>query len=70
MFITSTLAPPWLGPLSVPMAEVMAEYTSLSVPAVTRAAKVEAFIPCSACSTSAASMVRQRVSFASSPLSM
>ena len=37
---------------------------------VTRAEKVEAFIPCSAWSTRAASIVRRRTSLASSPVSM
>ena len=67
--ITSTFAPPWLGPFRVPMAEVMHEYMSDSVPAVTRAEKVDAFIPCSAWSTKATSIVFTRVSFASSPFS-
>ena len=42
------VAPPWDGPLSVPMALVTAEYKSASVPVVTRAEKVEALKPWSA----------------------
>ena len=45
MWITPSFAPPWSGPLSVPMAEVIAEYMSLSVAIVTRALNVEAFMP-------------------------
>src|SRR3990172_3643074 len=40
--MTCSLAPPWSGPLSAPMPETTAEWTSESVAAVTRAAKVEA----------------------------
>ena len=43
------LAPPCSGPFREPMAEVMAEYMSESVLAVTRAEKVLAFMPWSAC---------------------
>ena len=49
ILMTPSLAPPCSGPLSVPMAEVTAEYMPLSVAMVTRAEKVEAFIPWSAC---------------------
>ena len=49
ILMTPSLAPPCNGPLSVPMAEVMAEYMPLSVAMVTRAEKVEAFMPWSAC---------------------
>ena len=47
--MTCSLAPPCSGPLRAPMAAVTAEYRSESVAAVTRAAKVEAFNPWSAC---------------------
>src|SRR6218665_1594585 len=43
-----SLAPPCLGPRSAPMAPTMAECMSLPVPAITRAAKVEALNSCSA----------------------
>jgi hypothetical protein len=68
--MTRVLAPPCSGPFSVPIAETTAEYMSERVAAVTRAEKVEAFMPCSAWSTSAASKVRTRSSSASSPLTM
>jgi len=44
-FDDPSLAPPWSGPLSVPMAVVIAEYMSLRVAMVTRALNVEAFMP-------------------------
>ena len=50
IFITSALAPPCSGPLSVPMPATTAECMSVSVAAATRAAKVEAFSSWSACS--------------------
>ena len=46
--MTRSLAPPWSGPLRVPMALTTAECMSLRVAAVTRAANVDAFMPCSA----------------------
>ena len=42
IFITSALAPPCSGPLSVPMPATTAECTSVNVAAATRAANVEA----------------------------
>ena len=41
--MTSAFAPPWSGPLSVPMAATIVEWTSVSVAAATRAANVDAF---------------------------
>ena len=41
-FMTSLFAPPCNGPLRVPMAATIAEYTSVSVAAATRAANVDA----------------------------
>ena len=41
-------APPWSGPFSAPSAPVTAETISEAVEAITRAVKVEAFIPWSA----------------------
>ena len=49
--MTCSLAPPCSGPDSVPRAATTAECISASVAAQTRAAKVEAFIVWSACST-------------------
>ena len=43
IFITAAFAPPWSGPLSAPMPATTAEWMSLSVAAVTRAANVDAF---------------------------
>jgi hypothetical protein len=43
IFITFVFAPPCRGPESAAMAAVTAPYTSASVPATTRAVKVEAF---------------------------
>ena len=57
-FITCSLAPPWSGPLSAPIAPVIAECMSDSVEAITRAVNVDAFISCSACRISATSNVR------------
>ena len=48
--MTSWLAPPWRGPFRVPIALVTAEWISVSVAAVTRAAKVLALNSWSACS--------------------
>ena len=42
MRMTCSLAPPWRGPFRVAMPETIAECRSESVPAVTRAANVEA----------------------------
>ena len=67
---TALLAPPWSGPLSVPMAEAMAEYMSLMVEAVTIAEKVEAFISCSAWSVMATSNTLVASSDGSSPVSV
>ena len=39
--MTPSFAPPWSGPFNVPMADVIAEYMSLSVEMVTRALKVD-----------------------------
>src|SRR5471030_20022 len=44
----NSFAPPCFGPLSAPMAPVMAEYMSDPVPAITRAVKVDALNSCSA----------------------
>jgi hypothetical protein len=52
------------------MAETIAECISASVAAVTRAANVDAFRPCSACSVSAASIMRARSSSGLSPVSI
>ena len=49
--MTPSFAPPWSGPLSAPIAALIAEYMSLSVEETTRAVKVLALKPCSACST-------------------
>jgi hypothetical protein len=38
----TSLAPPWRGPRSAPIAPVMHEYMSAPVPAITRPVKVEA----------------------------
>ena len=46
--MTASAAPPCSGPLRVPTALTTAECRSLRVEAVTRAAKAEAFAPCSA----------------------
>ena len=40
--MTSAFAPPWSGPLSVPIAATIVEWMSVSVAAATRAANVEA----------------------------
>ena len=58
--MTSALAPPWSGPLSAPMPPTMAEWTSDSVAATTRAANVDAFSSWSACSVSAMSKASSR----------
>ena len=49
--MTCSLAPPCSGPLRVPSAATTAECMSDRVAAQTRAAKVEAFMVWSACST-------------------
>jgi hypothetical protein len=41
-------APPWSGPDIAPMAPEKAAATSAPVEVITRAVKVEAFMPCSA----------------------
>ena len=55
--IGSTLAgaPPCNGPLMAPIAPDIAAATSAPVDAITRAVKVEAFMPCSAADTKYAS---------------
>src|SRR5579884_1465598 len=70
ILITRSLAPPWSGPFSVPIAEVMAECISESVEAVTRAAKVEALKLWSACRISATSKQRASSALGTWPLSM
>ncbi len=69
-FMTAVLAPPWSGPLSEPIAAVMALKTSVRLEAVARATKVLAFEPCSACSTSAVSMTLVAASVGTSPVSV
>ena len=44
-------APPCSGPLIAPIAPEIAAATSAPVEAITRAVKVEAFMPCSAAET-------------------
>ena len=68
--ITCSLAPPCSGPLSAPIAPVMAECMSDSVEAITRAVKVDAFISWSACRISATSKVFAAASVTGSPFSM
>ena len=46
--MTASPAPPWSGPLIVAIPATTAEYMSERVEAATRAAKLEAFISCSA----------------------
>ena len=65
---TALLAPPWRGPLRVPMAEAMAEYISLMVEAVTMAENVDAFISCSAWRVMATSNTLVWSSVGSSPV--
>ena len=67
--ITSALAPPCSGPLRAPIPATTAECTSLSVAAVTRAAKVDAFSSWSACRTSATSNARAASADGRSPVS-
>ena len=45
MWMTPSFAPPCSGPFNVPIADVIAEYISLRVEMVTRALKVDAFMP-------------------------
>ena len=68
--MTASLAPPCSGPLSAPMAPVMAECMSDRVAAMTRAAKVLALSSWSAWRMSATSRARVAVSEGLSPLSM
>ena len=68
--ITLSLAPPCSGPLSVPTADVIAEWMSASVAAVTRAEKVLALSSWSAWSTSAISTARVLSASARLPHSM
>ena len=70
MYITSSLAPPWSGPLRVPTAVVMALYMSLRVAMVTRAAKVDALRPWSACRMRHTSRPFAMASVGFSPLSI
>lgn len=44
-------APPWSGPLMVPIAPEIAAATSAPVDALTRAVRVDEFKPCSAATT-------------------
>src|SRR6185436_4920708 len=69
-FITCSLAPPCSGPLSAPMAPVIAECMSESVEAITRAVNVEAFISWSACRMRATSKVLAAAGEGFSPVSM
>src|SRR5690625_3410249 len=57
-------------PLRAPIAPVMAEYISDSVAQMVRQVKVEAFIPCSACSTRQRSMVLSAALPGRSPFSI
>src|SRR5207247_18195 len=66
---TSSLAPPWRGPLSVAIAATTAACRSASVATATRAAKVEALNSWSACSVSATSITRATSSLGSRPSS-
>ena len=69
-FITCSLAPPWSGPLSAPIAPVIAECMSDSVEAITRAVNVEAFISWSAWRIRATSNVLTASSDGRSPDNM
>jgi len=51
IFSTRLGAPPCSGPESAPIAPEMAAAASAPVEAMTRAVKVEAFMPCSAAET-------------------
>ena len=68
--MTSSAAPPWAGPLSVPMPDTTAECRSEIVLAATRAAKADAFMPCSAWRTKSFSIRRASSAVGSLPNSM
>ncbi len=68
--MTCSLAPPCSGPLSAPIAPVIAECMSDSVDAITRAVNVEAFISWSACRIRATSNVFAAAGDGRSPVSI
>ena len=70
IFITSSAAPPCAGPANVASAVTMAPCRLASVPTVTRAAKLEALEPCSACRMKSTSANRAASAEGLSPFSI
>lgn len=70
IFMTFSAAPPCAGPDNAPMAAVTAANTFAPVPVTTRAAKDEAFEPCSACRIRSLSISVAACSLGRTPFNM